>query len=369
MQTLRGQPRKTRRRVAPAAAAGSAVATRDTPTAPDDSIGPDADTGSTAFVTPESTLADTIATAAVLRQLEQSGRLLPARPVTPAVADDVAEAEPQSYGDALSLDSAEVDVDAALSGILGGESYTPLPSYNVFNRPLGADLSDTLKSKIRRGDYVNLQLLLSSDNDDDELEQQHQRLTLEVRPSGNQDNTLSLMKSSRTKEITTIDQWVAAFTIYGAVLTESFPQLAPGVFKHISDITEMARRFGGMAWWHYDKTYRKEMGANHLNYGQINWDLRFRCLERASNKPGVYPFRGNQSRNTHVKSRGGASSALGKGFQKGQCYQFEQFASCAKPACQFKHACAKCSGKHPTSRCTARPQGAGAGRPANVHKQ
>ena len=226
MQTIRGQPRKTRRRVAPAAAAGSAgsaVATRDTPTAPYDIIGPDADTGSTAFVTPEATLADTIATA-VLRQLEQSGRLLPARPVTPAVADDVAEAEPQNHGDELSLDSAEVDVDAALSGILGGESYTPLPSYNVFNRPLGADLPDTLKSKIRRGDYVNLQLLLSSDNDDDGLnEQQHQHLTLEVRP--NQDSTLSLMKSSRTKEITTIDQWVAAFTIFGAILTESFPQL------------------------------------------------------------------------------------------------------------------------------------------------
>ena len=121
------------------------------------------------------------------------------------MADDVAEAEPQSHGDALSLDSAEVDVDAALSGIFGGESYTPpLPSYNVFNRPLGSDLSDTLKSKIRRGDYVNLQLLLSSDNDDDELnEQQHQRLTLEVR--SNQDSTLSLMKSSRTKEITTTD--------------------------------------------------------------------------------------------------------------------------------------------------------------------
>ena len=63
LQSIRGQPRKTRRRVAPAAAAGSAVATSDTPTAPDDSIGPDADTGSTAFVTPEATLADTIATA------------------------------------------------------------------------------------------------------------------------------------------------------------------------------------------------------------------------------------------------------------------------------------------------------------------
>ena len=138
VQTIRGQPRKTRRRAAPAAAAGSAEATSDTPTRTD-GIGPDADIGSTAYVTPEATLADTIATA-VLRQLEQSGRLLPARPATPStstVADVVAEAEPQSHGDASSVNSAEVDVDAALSGILGGEPYTPLPSYNVFNRPLG----------------------------------------------------------------------------------------------------------------------------------------------------------------------------------------------------------------------------------------
>ena len=157
MQTIRGQPRKTRRR-ATAAASGSAVAASD-------ATGPDADigsSGSTAYDTPEATLADTIATA-VLRQLEQSGRLLPARPTMPstsAVADVVAEAEPLNHADASSVDSAE-DADAALSGILGGELYTPLPSYNVFNRPLGAGLSDTLKAKIRRGDYVNLRIFLS----------------------------------------------------------------------------------------------------------------------------------------------------------------------------------------------------------------
>ncbi len=65
-------------------------------------------------------------------------------PSTSAVADVVAEAEPLNHADASSVDSAEVDADAALSGILGGELYTPLPSYNVFNRPLGAGLSDTL---------------------------------------------------------------------------------------------------------------------------------------------------------------------------------------------------------------------------------
>ena len=47
---------------------------------------------------------------------------------------------------------------------------------------------------------------------------------------------------------------------------------------------------GVLAWYHYDKAYRKEMGANHLSYRQVNWDLRFRCLERTSNRPGFIPF-------------------------------------------------------------------------------
>ena len=155
-------------------------------------------------------------------------------------------AEPELQADASSVDIDGVDVDAALISILGGELYTPLPSYSVFNRPLGADLSDALKAKMRGGEYVDVQLLLSSDNGDDEVHtQQHHHLTLEVRPNGNQDSTLSLIKPSRIKDITSIDQWVAAFTIYGSVLTELSPHLAPGIFKH-TDITEMARRFGGI---------------------------------------------------------------------------------------------------------------------------
>ena len=111
-------------------------------------------------------------------------------------------------------------------------------------------MPDSLKTTIRRGDYVNLQLLLVDNDDDNMYEQQHQRLTLQV---GRQD-TLSLLKPSTNKASKTIDQWVTAFTIYGAVLTETSPNLAPGIFKHIADITEMARRFGSLAWYHYDES-------------------------------------------------------------------------------------------------------------------
>ena len=157
-------------------------------------------------------LADAIA-AAVMRQLEQSGRLLPApvpEPVRPvARASRLAEAVPRASRlaeavprasrlaeavprasrlaeavpsastsrnvvDADSDNSDHEDLDAVLSGLLGGELYTPLPTYNVVNGPLGANLSDLLKAKIRRGDYINLQLLLIDDDTDDDInEQQH----------------------------------------------------------------------------------------------------------------------------------------------------------------------------------------------------
>ena len=333
-------------------------------------------------------LADAIA-AAVMRQLEQSGRLLPASGPEPVRAIRDAEAVPRASRlaeavpsastsrnvvDADSDDSDQDDVDAVLSGLLRGELYTPLPTYNVVNRPLGANLSDSLKARIRRGDYINLQLLLIDyDTDDDINEQQHQRLTLEITAIGQQD-ALSLVKPTRTKAITTIHQWVTAFSVYAAVLTENSPHQAPGLFKHIADITEMSRRFRGMAWCRYDTAFRREMGANHLMFGQVNWDLRFRCLEQASHKPGNYFFRGNATRTPYMRNRG--TFAVGnKTFQKGQCFQFEQFGACPHPTCPFKHTCAKCSGKHPTNRCnmrSARPHSVrrgGAVRPANTNRQ
>ncbi|KAI0217718.1 hypothetical protein LSAT2_030536 [Lamellibrachia satsuma] len=287
--------------------------------------------------------ADAIA-AAVMQRLEQSGRLLPAPndPMQPAPSTSLSAVDTMSDTDGP---------DTIISDLLGGELSAPPSTYNVVNRPLGANLSDTLKNRIRRGDYVNLQHLLTDDGDFDE--QQHQRMTLEVRSIG-QEETLSVVKPNHTKEITTTGQWLSAFTIYAAVLTEHSPQHAPGLFKHIADITEMARRFGGLAWKKYDESFRKEMKANGLHFGQVHWDARFRCLEQTVNSKAVgYSFRGqvNRSRGGSVRSPA-ISNQL---FQKGQCFQFEQFGSCTKSACHFKHACSKCFGKHPTSRCGLRP--------------
>ena len=60
--------------------------------------------------------------------------------------------------------------------LLGGELYTPLHSYSVANKPLGASLLDTLKAQIRLGEYVNLQLLLTEEDEGETFQWQHQPL-------------------------------------------------------------------------------------------------------------------------------------------------------------------------------------------------
>ena len=115
----------------------------------------------------------------------------------------------------------------------------PPTTYTVVNRPLGANLSDTLKNRIRRGDYVNIQHLLTDDGDFDE--QRHQRMTLEVRSIG-QEEALSVVKPNHTKEITTTGQ----FTIYAAVLTDHSPQHQ--VYSNTSQTLQ--RWHAGLGVWH-----------------------------------------------------------------------------------------------------------------------
>ena len=291
---------------------------------------------------------------------------------TPTASASATEAQ-STLAASSSANTAEAIAAAVMRHLEQSGRLLPVPPATVLPPRV-----NTLPTMMK-GDYVNLQHLLIDDDvavDDSYEQQQHKRLTLEVTHIGQQD-ALSLVTPSQPNRITTIGQWLSAFTVYAAVLTEHSPQLAPGIFKHISDITEMARRFGGLAWKRYDESFRRDMRANQLSFGQVNWDLRFRCLEQAVNKPGSYSFRGTNTRTPYNRTRGGVSlgsSFPSRAFQKGQCYQYEQFGSCPRPTCQFKHACAKCSGQHPTHRCSlrpARPQGvgrAGAIRPSNTNK-
>ena len=94
---------------------------------------------------------------------------------------------------------------------------------------------------------------------------QIQRVSLELTQIGTQ-QALTMAKSPSSKPISSYSQWVPALSIYAAVITERFPNLAPSLFKHISDIGDMDRRFGGMAWRSYDESFRRAKKAHQLEF-------------------------------------------------------------------------------------------------------
>ena len=301
----------------------------------------------TATVTrPEDTSVDTTADAianAVLLRLEQSGRLLPVRSPeveVPAISTPPPLSATSSRSGVARDDS---DPEHFLDQLLGGELPTQLPGYSIITRPLGSHISPTLRQNIIAGKYVNLSLLLQDDGLGDQHD--HQQVTLQVTPGENTPH-LAVVKPTHTKDITTIAQWSTAFCVYAAVLTEHFPQRAPGLFKHMSDVSDMARNFGGLAWKTYDECFRRDMTNHSLSFGQIHWDLRFRCLEKSAPLHG-HPFR-KAPRPT------GRQLPNQRSYQTGQCFRFEQSGACSKSGCQYKHTCAKCSGTHPTDHCGTR---------------
>ena len=62
-------------------------------------------------------------------------------------------------------------------------------------------------------------------------------------------------------------------------------------------------------------------------------------------RPAVPPF----------AARTPAAQSCGVFPHGGQCFSFERSGSCRKPACPYKHSCARCSGAHQTSNCRRHP--------------
>ena len=155
---------------------------------------------------------------------------------------------------------------------------------------------------------------------------QNQRVSLELTQIGTQ-QALTMAKSPSSKPISSYSQWVSVFSIYAAVMTERFPNLAPSLFKHISDIVDMDRRFGGMAWRSYDESFCREKKAHQLEFGHIHWDLCFRCLELPT-QAGHPPFLNPNTRSPIIL---GVPSRTGR-YTTGQCFTFVKSGSCGKPA-------------------------------------
>lgn len=200
------------------------------------------------------------------------------------------------------------------------------PDIQFTGLPLGAALKPATKLAIWDGKYVDFQLLQDDAADDD-------KFVLHA----NADSSFAIRKNTRGKKIATFEQWLQSFLVFASVMTEKFPGLAPDLFKYLSLIQAMSARIGGLAWFEYDKQFRKLKQVDPAKcWGKLDSETHLMAIMPLRNQPFRAPLR-NQSK--------GDTPA-------GYCFHFSKGVPCPRsPACQYKHRCHKCQGNHPAKSC------------------
>lgn len=211
-----------------------------------------------------------------------------------------------------------------------GPGYAPVPH--------------KLATKITAGMFIELADLLAENIKAQEIE-----------PHAFLDGKLLVSSSKkRVVEITDILSWVEAFTIYCLILCQSYPARWPDLNQYKLLIIQMAKRFPGLAWLHYDGAFRKEAAATGLtDWSRMNLDL-YNFHTRAGGidsltTPMPTPPRQStmESSGPSAKSQNARSSQYCHSWNDGQCrWPFGR--------CRFLHRCESCNGDHPAVNCPYR---------------
>ncbi|XP_052818050.1 uncharacterized protein LOC128244073 [Mya arenaria] len=192
---------------------------------------------------------------------------------------------------------------------------------------VAAHVPDLIRSQIRRGEFVNLALLLKGSL---ELTDFCSGTTLQLTAEG---QLLSRPRECRDK-IGTIEKWTDAFIIYMSIYIQANPSKASELLQYMWTIRECAGRQGGLAWRSYDEQFRLRQAFEPSSWAHINTDLWWRCmLMPAAATPAPSPRGTFPSRMARV------------------CHFFNM-GSCTWPNCRFRHICSSCGQGHSASVCT-----------------
>ncbi|OCT95423.1 hypothetical protein XELAEV_18013112mg [Xenopus laevis] len=180
--------------------------------------------------------------------------------------------------------------------------------------PLGLHLSQSIKDKINRGEYVDLLSLLPS-----------VKVFLKDKKSEAEEDR-------RRPVARTFTNWLQAFCIYANILCSGHPQLGASLFKHVDIILEAYKSYGGISWFVYEDRFRQKMAVQtSIPWGTKDVDLWMGMMApRPVTNPPILQKPG-QKYNT--------------------CWAYNDSACKWQGNCKFKHECSHCGSNHPAFRC------------------
>ena len=103
---------------------------------------------------------------------------------------------------------------------------------------------------------------------------------------------MPVSRSSRERK-TDLDilSWVECFNSYISVIATFRPHRARDLLAYMALIIRTAKRFGGKAWFHYDRAFRREAEVNNVqDWSVMRTDLYNFHTSAATRAPDVHPY-------------------------------------------------------------------------------
>ena len=220
-------------------------------------------------------------------------------------------------------------------------------------------ISQNLKNKIAKGEYVDLEQLVPKDKYGRFIDTREESRVELVSKEGH-----TYFKSMKESQINGLRKWEQAFRVYAAIYTENNPKRSVEIWQYMHVINVAASSFQWENVANYDLTFRQLMSYKpHRSWAKIynqGWNLAMRD-----------PLSRNNTANQQNNSNHRASQGNGRRDWRDDCCWKYNRNRCHKLECRYDHRCSYCGRwNHGFYNChkRLRKEGRSSGETSSSHK-
>lgn len=200
--------------------------------------------------------------------------------------------------------------------------------------PRTGHISDALRQKVITGELTNLALLHPQSPAE---RAKTNKLTFDMT-----DGSLTLTNTEKSPKDLSFSQWLECYLVFMALRVEAYPSESLGLIAHLQQVQRFINQ--GRDGVEYDLQFRlAKKQFPSIPWGQYIPEIAD-CIRRPSPRTPALPT-SNPWPTPSYKEAQMPRSWLGF------CYNFNKQEGCARRGCVFRHACAKCAGRHPAFEC------------------
>ena len=193
---------------------------------------------------------------------------------------------------------------------------------------LTCHVDNGLKTKIERGEFVELEKLLPKARSVNQRFSDENRMQLVNRDG------YSYWVPVEKDKIGSVQRWEQAFRIYAAIYSRANPGHAYEIWQYVHTITTAAANFAWDNVAEYDFTFRQLMAT----YPQRSWSRLYNHMWSLCMKDPVNKHSNVGGRNNNFAGRRSDSQ---KGDREKYCWRFNKN-KCKRANCEWEHRCKFC---------------------------